>query len=74
MIVENGTVLAQSPAILKYIGTYAGLYPRNDLILSAVIDSLVEQNQDMMIALNGTRFPGKKVFTTTQSVHERICF
>jgi glutathione S-transferase len=59
LILDNGAVIAQSGAILRYIGTLAGLYPRDNLELSAVIDSLFDQHQDMMMGVNGSRFPDR---------------
>lgn len=57
--VGEGTFIGQSSAILRYVGAYAGLYPTNDHVLAAVIDSLLDQEVDMFLGLSVSRYRGK---------------
>ncbi len=57
--IENGPTIAQSAAILRYIGRYAGLYPTEDFAQAAVIDSLLDEEIDLFTGIAVTRYKGK---------------
>jgi glutathione S-transferase len=41
------------------VGSYAGLYPQEDLSLAGLINSLVDAQNDMMVGVNAARFPDR---------------
>jgi hypothetical protein len=47
---------------LRFVGSYADLYPRENVSLSAVVDSLVEEHNDMLIGITASRFPDRTGF------------
>jgi len=57
--VDDGVYLAQSSAILRYVGKYAGLYPTEDLVQAAIIDSLLDEEIDLFTGLAVTRYKGE---------------
>jgi glutathione S-transferase len=56
--VDNGTIIGQSAAILRYIGKYAGLYPTDDHLQAAIIDSIIDEEIDLFTSLSVTRYKG----------------
>lgn len=58
---ENGTILCQSAAILRFVGRYAGLYPHDDFVQAAIIDSLMDEEIDLFTGITVTRYKGKNV-------------
>jgi glutathione S-transferase len=54
--VAPGKFVGQSAAILRLIGKLTGLYPVDDHVKAAVIDSLLDQLADMMTGVGVIRF------------------
>lgn len=59
---KKKTVIAQSSALMRYVGKRTGLYPLDDDVQAAVVDSLVDHVNDLMGALHMTKFPGNKLY------------
>lgn len=58
----DGTVLVQSAAIVRYVGRLASgdtLYPANDLVKAAFIDSIIDQEADMFTGVGVFRYKGR---------------
>lgn len=53
------TKLAQSGAIMRYIGKLSGLYP-NCPIKAAKVDAIIDQQNDMCAGLSVSRYTGTK--------------
>lgn len=64
LAVDNNTVLTQSASIMRYVGKMAGLYPLNDDIKAAFIDSIVDQEIDLFMGLTVSRYRGTLIFHT----------
>jgi hypothetical protein len=58
LMVDETTQLVQSPAIMRYVGKLALLYPEGDYIQAAQIDACMDQLMDIGVYSNITRFPG----------------
>jgi glutathione S-transferase len=60
VVSADGSVvqLTQSSAIIKYVGKFAGLYPVNDDLLAALIDSILDQEVDCFMGLTCSRYRG----------------
>lgn len=58
LVVDDNTTLAQSAAIMRYVGKRAGLYPTNNDELAAFIDALVDQENDMFAGLSASKYKG----------------
>jgi glutathione S-transferase len=56
--VEDGRIICQSAAILRFVGRYAGLYPNDDFVAAAIIDSLMDEEIDLFTGLSVTRYKG----------------
>lgn len=56
LAVDDKTVLIQSASIMRYIGRKAGLYPLNDPIYAAFIDSIVDQEIDLFTGLAVSKY------------------
>lgn len=59
---KKKTVIAQSGALMRYVGKKTGLYPIENDVEAAVVDSAVDHVNDLMAALHITKFPGKSNF------------
>ena len=72
---DSGKVLAQSAAILKFVGKHAGLYPRDDDWLAARIDSLMDEEIDLFTGLTVSRYPWRFGLDAAglQGVNDREC-
>lgn len=57
----NGVYLVQSASILRYVGRYAGLYPTDDFIQAALIDSLLDEEIDLFTGVGVIRYRSKFV-------------
>lgn len=57
--VAPGKFVGQSAAILRFVGKHTGLYPTDDHVTAAVIDSLLDQEVDMFTGLSVSRYRGK---------------
>ena len=55
----NGVHLTQSASILRYVGRYAGLYPTDDFIQAAIIDSLLDEEIDLFTGISVVRYRSK---------------
>ncbi|OAJ38351.1 hypothetical protein BDEG_22295 [Batrachochytrium dendrobatidis JEL423] len=55
LTIDNSTTIAQSNAILRYVGTLAGLYPSTDLLNAALVDQIVLQITDIRNLHNATK-------------------
>eukprot|EP01127_Copromyxa_protea_P021069 TRINITY_DN714_c0_g1_i3.p1 TRINITY_DN714_c0_g1~~TRINITY_DN714_c0_g1_i3.p1 ORF type:complete len:183 (-),score=37.11 TRINITY_DN714_c0_g1_i3:60-608(-) len=58
----SGVFLAQSAAIMRYVGRLAAddtLYPSTDLVLSALIDSIIDQEVDLFAGIGVYRYKGR---------------
>lgn len=55
---ENGTetVVNQTSAIMRYVGKLSGLYPKNDDLYAALIDSILDQEADLFAGLTVSRY------------------
>lgn len=60
--VAPGKFIGQSAAILRFVGKHTGLYPVDDHVTAAVIDSLLDQEVDMLTGLSVSRYRGECVF------------
>ena len=54
---EDGTMIGQSAAILRFVGKQAGLYPVDDDILASKIDSLLDEEIDFFTGVTVSRYP-----------------
>mmetsp|Transcript_31297 Transcript_31297/g.52793 ORF Transcript_31297/g.52793 Transcript_31297/m.52793 type:complete len:176 (-) Transcript_31297:97-624(-) len=59
---DDGTVLVQSAAIIRYIGKQCGLYPTGDDILAAKIDALLDSENDLFTGLTVSRYSSRYGF------------
>jgi hypothetical protein len=50
-------MLAQSSAIVKFVGKRVGLYPRDNDVLAAKIDSLLDEEIDLFTGVTVSRYP-----------------
>lgn len=62
------SIIAQSGAIMRYIGKYSGLYPKDHDLQAATIDSLIDHVNDLTSALHMTKFPGNAIVSCQYSV------
>jgi prostaglandin-H2 D-isomerase / glutathione transferase len=56
--VDDDVMLFQSASIMRYIGKLAGLYPKDDDLLAAKIDMIVEFEIDLFTGLAVSRYRG----------------
>lgn len=56
--IDDGATIVQSAAIMRYVGKLAGLYPTNDDIKAAKIDSIMDQEADIFAPVSVTRYRG----------------
>jgi glutathione S-transferase len=56
--VSDGPILCQSAAILRFVGRYAGLYPVDDYVKAAIIDSVIDEEIDLFTGIAVTRYKG----------------
>lgn len=68
----DGQILAQSSAILRYIGTLGGLHPSNDPLAAAQIDSLVSEEEDMFCGLSVSRYGPRFGFDMTDEYRAEV--
>ena len=54
--VGDGKFLAQSSAILRYVGTIGGLHPASDPLAAARIDAIVAEEEDMFCGISVSRY------------------
>ena len=54
--VGEGKFLAQSSAILRYVGTIGGLHPASDPLAAARIDAIVAEEEDMFCGISVSRY------------------
>eukprot|EP01031_Cornospumella_fuschlensis_P026668 gene26668-32226_t len=47
LIINDAITIAQSAAILRFVGKFAGLYPIDDALLAARIDALLDVDKDL---------------------------
>lgn len=59
LIVDDETIIAQSSAILRYVGKLSGHYPTNDDIKAAQIDALLDEEADIFAPISVSRYCGK---------------
>ncbi len=57
--VSPGKFVGQSASILRFVGKLTGLYPTEDHVTAAIIDSLLDQEVDMFTGLSVSRYQGK---------------
>ncbi len=54
LALEDGTVVNQSRAVLRFIGKLTGLYPSDDHVTAAYIDEMVDGMEDLQAKVNST--------------------
>jgi len=52
----NGVMITQSAAIMRFIGKRVGLYPTNDDVQAAIIDSILDEEIDLFMGLSVSRY------------------
>ena len=56
---ENSEVIAQSKTILRYIGTICKVYPRKNVLNSAIVDQWLELHTEFMFPLQMNMYPNR---------------
>ena len=69
---DDGQVLAQSSAILRYVATLGGLHPASDPLAAAQIDSIVSEEEDMFCGISVSRYGPRFGFDLTDEYRAQV--
>ena len=70
--VNEGTILVQSAAIMRYLGKLSGLYP-SDPLLAAKVDAVMDEEADLLTGLSVSKYSCKSP-THYNSYHTFLFF